>query len=261
MTQHTVIYKNFVQSNWPAWRLNCANTTACYWTQFWTSFIHVSVLQPMCWMFILMLPFHLVGLKNEDCPRCFYSKIFHTSTYLVTYIVWCNPLDFTIPTKFCDCMNNKPLFVWYYKLFTSCFIGPNIFLNTLFSNSCVYSSKAYQKTSDQTVVLYILRILKAYILITFFTINDKVSRMVQSYGHLNWRTLISFYVGTRKGSGQRLWTLPAKPLGVGNMYGCYQVHTVTQLLMHTELNISYQMLIQNYIFHSSCSMVGITVTV
>jgi len=128
-----------VKSNWPAWRLNCINTTACHWTQFWASFIHILVLQPLCWMFILMLPFHLVGLLNEDCPRYLYTKIFYS--YLVTYPVWCNLLDITIATKLCDCLNIKTLFLWYYELFTSCVIGPNVFLNSLFSNSCMYSSE------------------------------------------------------------------------------------------------------------------------
>ena len=97
-----------------------------------------------------------------------------------------------------------------------------------------------------------------YILITFFTINDKVSRNVQSYGHLNWWMLISFYTGTLKGNGQRFWTLPAKPLGVGNMYGCYLVQAaINANRIKTSVTI---MLIQNYIFHFSCSMIGITVT-
>ena len=67
---------------------------------------------------------------------------------------------------------------------------------------------------------------KTCILITFSTINDKISRFVQSYRHLNWWTLISFYFGTLQGNVQRLWTLPAKSLGVGNMYGSYLVNTV-----------------------------------
>lgn len=86
----------------------------------------------------------------------------------------------------------------------------------------MFCSEAYQKT----FVYIFWAFLKAYILITFFTINYKISRIMQNFGHLIWWILISSCIGTVKGSGQCLWTLSTKSLDVGNKYGCYLVHTV-----------------------------------
>ena len=134
-------------------------------------------LNPTSWRSILILSSHLrLGPPSRFFPSSFPTKTLYTTLFSPIRATWpahLIPLDFitrTILGEECRSLSSS-LFCFLHSLLTSSLLGPNILLNTLFSNTfSLHSSFNVSdqvshpyKTKGKIIVLYILIVSFSYL--------------------------------------------------------------------------------------------------